>query len=32
MSGAPNTFVAVTPGDTVDITLDGIGSLTNQVV
>ena len=32
MSGAPNTFVAVTPGDTVEITLDGIGSLTNQVV
>ena len=32
MSGAPNTFVAVTPGDTVEITLDGIGSLTNPVV
>ena len=32
MSGAPNTFVAVNPGDTVEITLDGIGSLTNRVV
>jgi 2-keto-4-pentenoate hydratase/2-oxohepta-3-ene-1,7-dioic acid hydratase in catechol pathway len=32
MSGAPNTFVAVNPGDTVEITLDGIGSLTNPVV
>ncbi len=29
MSGAPNTFVAVNPGDTVEITLDGIGTLTN---
>jgi 2-keto-4-pentenoate hydratase/2-oxohepta-3-ene-1,7-dioic acid hydratase in catechol pathway len=32
MSGAPNTFVAVSPGDTVEITLDGIGTLTNPVV
>jgi 2-keto-4-pentenoate hydratase/2-oxohepta-3-ene-1,7-dioic acid hydratase in catechol pathway len=32
MSGAPNTFVAVSPGDTVEITLAGIGSLTNRVV
>ena len=32
MSGAPNTFVAVTPGDLVEITLDGIGSITNPVV
>jgi 2-keto-4-pentenoate hydratase/2-oxohepta-3-ene-1,7-dioic acid hydratase in catechol pathway len=32
MSGAPNTFVAVAPGDTVEIILDGIGALTNQVV
>jgi 2-keto-4-pentenoate hydratase/2-oxohepta-3-ene-1,7-dioic acid hydratase in catechol pathway len=32
MSGAPDTFVAVGPGDTVEITLDGIGTLTNPVV
>ncbi|MET0692964.1 MAG: fumarylacetoacetate hydrolase family protein [Propionibacteriaceae bacterium] len=32
MSGAPNTFVAVTPGDEVEITLTGIGSLINPVV
>ncbi len=31
MSGAPNTFVAVSPGDLVEITLDGIGTLTNRV-
>jgi 2-keto-4-pentenoate hydratase/2-oxohepta-3-ene-1,7-dioic acid hydratase in catechol pathway len=31
MSGAPNTFVAVTPGDIVEITLAGIGTLTNRV-
>ena len=28
----PNPLVAITPGDTVEITLDGIGSLTNHVV
>ncbi len=32
MSGSPNTFVAVTPGDTVEITLSGIGSLSNRVI
>jgi 2-keto-4-pentenoate hydratase/2-oxohepta-3-ene-1,7-dioic acid hydratase in catechol pathway len=32
MSGAPNTFVAVNPGDRVEITLDGVGTLTNPVV
>jgi len=32
MTGAPNTFVAVNPGDRVDITLAGIGTLTNTVV
>jgi hypothetical protein len=32
MSGSPNTFVAVTAGDGVEITLHGIGSLTNRVV
>jgi 2-keto-4-pentenoate hydratase/2-oxohepta-3-ene-1,7-dioic acid hydratase in catechol pathway len=32
MSGSPNTFVAVTPGDIVEITLSGVGSLTNRVV
>jgi 2-keto-4-pentenoate hydratase/2-oxohepta-3-ene-1,7-dioic acid hydratase in catechol pathway len=32
MSGSPNTFVAVTAGDEVEITLPGIGSLTNRVV
>ena len=32
MSGAPNTFAAVNPGDTVEITLDGVGTLTNPVV
>jgi 2-keto-4-pentenoate hydratase/2-oxohepta-3-ene-1,7-dioic acid hydratase in catechol pathway len=32
MSGAPRTFVAVSPGDVVEITLAGIGSLTNPVV
>jgi len=31
-SGSPNTFVAVTPGDAVEIRLSGIGSLTNRVV
>lgn len=31
MSGAPNTFVAVNPGDIVEISLAGIGSLTNHV-
>lgn len=32
MSGAPNTFVAVQPGDMVEIALAGIGSLRNPVV
>jgi 2-keto-4-pentenoate hydratase/2-oxohepta-3-ene-1,7-dioic acid hydratase in catechol pathway len=32
MSGSPNTFVAVTPGDVVEVSLSGIGSLTNRVV
>lgn len=32
MSGAPNTFVPVSPGDTVEITLAGIGTLSNPVV
>ncbi|MBT2515015.1 fumarylacetoacetate hydrolase family protein [Arthrobacter sp. ISL-30] len=32
MTGAPNTFVAVKPGDRVDITLGGIGTLTNTLV
>jgi 2-keto-4-pentenoate hydratase/2-oxohepta-3-ene-1,7-dioic acid hydratase in catechol pathway len=32
MTGAPSTAVAVQPGDRVDITLGGIGSLTNTVV
>ena len=32
MTGAPNTFVAVQPGDRVDITLEGIGTLSNTVV
>lgn len=31
MTGAPGTFVAVRPGDTVDITLAGIGTLTNSI-
>jgi 2-keto-4-pentenoate hydratase/2-oxohepta-3-ene-1,7-dioic acid hydratase in catechol pathway len=32
MTGAPNTFVAVQPGDHVEITLHGIGTLSNRVV
>jgi 2-keto-4-pentenoate hydratase len=32
MSGSLNTFVAVTPGDTVEITLSGIGSLSKRVI
>jgi 2-keto-4-pentenoate hydratase/2-oxohepta-3-ene-1,7-dioic acid hydratase in catechol pathway len=32
MSGSPNTFVAVTPGDIVEISLSGVGALTNRVV
>ena len=32
MSGSPNTFVAVTPGDIVEISLSGLGSLTNRVL
>jgi 2-keto-4-pentenoate hydratase/2-oxohepta-3-ene-1,7-dioic acid hydratase in catechol pathway len=31
LTGAPNTFVAVNPGDTVEITLDGIGTLANPI-
>ncbi len=31
MSGSPNTFVAVSPGDTVEIRLSGIGSLSSRV-
>jgi 2-keto-4-pentenoate hydratase/2-oxohepta-3-ene-1,7-dioic acid hydratase in catechol pathway len=31
MSGSPNSFVAVSPGDTVEIRLSGIGSLSNRV-
>ena len=31
-TGSPNTFVAVTPGDAVEIRLSGIGSVTNRVV
>lgn len=31
MSGSPNTFVAVSPGDTVEISLSGVGSRTNRV-
>lgn len=31
MTGAPNTFVPVMPGDRVEITLAGIGKLTNTV-
>jgi 2-keto-4-pentenoate hydratase/2-oxohepta-3-ene-1,7-dioic acid hydratase in catechol pathway len=32
MTGAPQTFVPVVDGDVVDVTLDGIGTLTNRVV
>jgi 2-keto-4-pentenoate hydratase/2-oxohepta-3-ene-1,7-dioic acid hydratase in catechol pathway len=32
MSGSPNTFVAVTAGDIVEIRLSGVGALTNRVV
>lgn len=32
MTGAPGTFVEVHPGDKVDITLGGIGTLTNTVM
>lgn len=31
MTGAPNTFVPVEPGDQVDITLAGLGTLSNRV-
>jgi 2-keto-4-pentenoate hydratase/2-oxohepta-3-ene-1,7-dioic acid hydratase in catechol pathway len=31
MSGSPNTFVAVSPGDIVEVSVSGIGSLTNRV-
>jgi 2-keto-4-pentenoate hydratase/2-oxohepta-3-ene-1,7-dioic acid hydratase in catechol pathway len=32
MSGSPNKFVSVTPGDIVEIRLSRVGSLTNHVV
>nr|ABR66999.1 putative 2-keto-4 pentenoate hydratase [Arthrobacter sp. AK-1] len=32
MTGAPGTFAEVHPGDKVDITLGGIGTLTNTVM
>lgn len=32
MTGAPGTFVTVHPGDRVDITLGGLGTLTNSVI
>ncbi|MEC5185174.1 2-keto-4-pentenoate hydratase/2-oxohepta-3-ene-1,7-dioic acid hydratase in catechol pathway [Cryobacterium sp. MP_3.1] len=32
LTGAPGTDIAVTPGDTVDITLAGIGTLRNTIV
>jgi 5-oxopent-3-ene-1,2,5-tricarboxylate decarboxylase/2-hydroxyhepta-2,4-diene-1,7-dioate isomerase len=32
MSGSPNMFVSVTPGDIVEIRLAGVGSLSNRVV
>jgi 2-keto-4-pentenoate hydratase/2-oxohepta-3-ene-1,7-dioic acid hydratase in catechol pathway len=32
MTGAPGTFAAITPGDCVQISLEGIGTLTNSVV
>jgi 2-keto-4-pentenoate hydratase/2-oxohepta-3-ene-1,7-dioic acid hydratase in catechol pathway len=32
MTGAPNTAVPVKPTDIVEITIDGIGSLTSEVV
>jgi 2-keto-4-pentenoate hydratase/2-oxohepta-3-ene-1,7-dioic acid hydratase in catechol pathway len=32
MTGAPNTFLPVQPGDRVDITLDGIGTLSNRII
>jgi len=32
LSRSLNTFVAVTPGDTVEITLSGIGSLSKRVI
>lgn len=32
MTGAPNTFVPVQPGDDVEITVEGIGTLANRVV
>lgn len=31
MTGAPKTFVPVGPGDVVEITLDGIGTLRNRI-
>ncbi|OFI38376.1 fumarylacetoacetate hydrolase [Arthrobacter sp. SW1] len=31
MTGAPNTFVPVQPGDDVEITVEGIGTLANRV-
>jgi 2-keto-4-pentenoate hydratase/2-oxohepta-3-ene-1,7-dioic acid hydratase in catechol pathway len=32
MSGSPNRFMSVTPGDIVEIRLAGDGSLTNRVI
>lgn len=32
MAGAPGTFVAVSPGDCVQVSLSGIGTLTNSVI
>lgn len=32
MTGAPGTAVAVQPGDTVEIVIDGIGTLANPVI
>jgi 2-keto-4-pentenoate hydratase/2-oxohepta-3-ene-1,7-dioic acid hydratase in catechol pathway len=32
MTGAPNTAVPVKPTDIVKVTIDGIGSLTSEVV
>jgi hypothetical protein len=31
MSGSPSTFVAVSSGDTVEISVSGVSSLTNRV-
>ncbi|WP_286346177.1 fumarylacetoacetate hydrolase family protein [Frondihabitans sucicola] len=31
LTGSPNTAAAIRPGDTVAITVDGIGTLENRV-